>query len=133
MEVVTTSTNNADDYAHRGDKLHAMPYYIYRTYVRRVLQPSRAKAGGPRHFAFESHYVMAPRYVQEVCLTKISVPTIDGFQCPTWAQDPEQNSLFKALLFTPWACEGPHHLWQRLPVPPPAEGLQPPSSASIHV
>ena len=33
------------------------------------------------------------------------IPTIDGFQCPTWVQDPEQNSLFKALLLMPWACE----------------------------
>ena len=40
-------------------------------------------------------------------MTRINIPTIDGFQCPTWVQDPEQNSLSKALLFTPWACEGP--------------------------
>ena len=76
-------------------------------YVRRVLKPSRVKASGPRFFVFEDHYVVAQRYVQEVHLTRMSAPTIDGFQCPTWAQDPEQNSLFKALLFTPWACEGP--------------------------
>ena len=50
---------------------------------------------------------MAPRYEQEVQVTRMSIPTIDGFQCPTWTQDPEQNSLCKALLFTPWACEGP--------------------------
>ena len=27
-EQVTTSTNTADDYAHRGPELHAMPYYL---------------------------------------------------------------------------------------------------------
>ena len=107
MQVCTTSTNTADDYAHRGPRLQTMPFYIYRMYVRRVLKPSRAKASGPRFFVFENHYVMAQRYVQEVRLTRMHVLTIDGFQCPTWAQDPEQNSLFKALLFTPWACEGP--------------------------
>ncbi|MCP4003312.1 MAG: hypothetical protein GY725_03870, partial [bacterium] len=32
------------------------------------------------------------------------VPTIDGFQCPTVVQDPEQNALLKAILFTPWSC-----------------------------
>ncbi len=107
MDVVTTSTNTADDYAHRGPGLQTMPFYVYRMHVRRVPKPSRAKASGPRFFAFEEHYVMAQRYVQEVRVTRMHVPTIDGFQCPTWAQDPEQNSLFKALLFTPWACKGP--------------------------
>ena len=107
MQVCTTSTNTADDFAHRGSRLQTMPFYIYRMYVRRVPKPSRVKVAGPRFFLFEDHYVMAHRYVQEVRLTRPHVPTIDGFQCPTWAQDPEQNSLFKALLFTPWACEGP--------------------------
>ena len=107
MQACTTSTNTADDYAHRGPRLQTMPYYMYRMYVHRVLKPSRVKASGPRFFVFENHYALAPRYVQEVHVTRISIPTIDGIQCPTWAQDPEQNSLFKALLFTPWACEGP--------------------------
>ena len=35
----------------------------------------------------------------------MDVPTIDGFQCPTWRQDPEQNSMLKAILFTPWSCD----------------------------
>ena len=105
--MCTTNTNTADDLAHRGPRLQTMPFYIYRMYVRRVLKPSRAKGAVPRFFAFEDHYVLAQRYVQEVQLTRMHTPTIDGFQCPTWAQDPEQNSLFKALLFTPWTCEGP--------------------------
>ena len=49
---------------------------------------------------------MAQRYAQEVQLTRVHIPTLDGFQCPTWGQDPEQNSLLKALLCTPWACQG---------------------------
>ena len=50
---------------------------------------------------------MAQRYVQEVLWTRMNAPAIEGFQCMPWAQDPEDNSLFKALSFTPWACEGP--------------------------
>ena len=41
MQVCTISTNTADDFAHRGPRLHTMPFYIYRMYVRRVLKPSR--------------------------------------------------------------------------------------------
>ena len=108
MEICTKSTNEADNYAHRGAHLQSMPFYVYRMYVRRVLKRSKGNRGGARFFAFEEHYAMAPRYEQEVLLTRMSIPTIDGFHCPTWAQDPEQNSLFKALLFTPWACKGAH-------------------------
>ena len=61
MEVCTTSTNTADDYAHRGAHLQTMPFYVYRMYVRRVLKRSKAKDGGARFFAFEEHYVMAHR------------------------------------------------------------------------
>ena len=47
---------------------------------------------------------MARAYLQKIHLERMNIPTIDGFQCPTWAQDPEQNSMFKAMLFTPWSC-----------------------------
>ena len=47
---------------------------------------------------------MRSSYVQEVTLYKVQVPTIDGFQCPAMVQDAEQNALFKAILFSPWAC-----------------------------
>ena len=108
METCTKSTNEADNYAHRGAHLQSMSFYVFRMYVRRVLKRSKAKGLGARFFAFDEHYVMAPRYEQEVKLTRMDVPTIDSFQCPTWVQDPEQNSLFKAILFTPWACKGAH-------------------------
>ena len=58
-------------------------------------------------FFFEPHYALAKSYVQEVQLNSFCVPTIDGFQCPTVLQDPEQNALLKALLFTPFACTDP--------------------------
>ena len=58
-------------------------------------------------FFFEPHYVLAKSYAQEVQLNSFCVPTIDGFQCPTVLQDPEQNALLKALLFTPFACTDP--------------------------
>ena len=50
---------------------------------------------------------MAYRYEQEVLLTRMNIPTFDGFLCPTWVQYPEQNSLVKSLLLTPSAGEGP--------------------------
>jgi hypothetical protein len=107
VEACTTSTNTSDDYAHRGKKLNTMPFYVYRMYVRRIPRPSRAQACAPDIFVFESHYAMSKAYVQHVVLHVISVPTIDGFSCPTVYQDAEQNSLLKAILFTPWTCTDP--------------------------
>ena len=94
-------------YAHRGSKLQAMPFYVYRMYVRRILRPARARAKDPTIFMFKEHYSLSKSYVQEVILHWINVPTIDGFQCPTWTEGSEQNSLLKALLFTPWQCVDP--------------------------
>ena len=107
MAACTTSTNTADDYAHRGLKLQTMPFYVYRMYVRRIPRRGRARSNDPTVFAFEPHYALAATYAQEVFLHRVDVPTIDGFQCPTWSQDPEQNSLLKLLLFTPWVCHDP--------------------------
>ena len=81
-----------------------MPFYVYRMYVRRVRRPGRDRARAPTLFLFEPHYALASTYAQEVVLQRISVPTIDGFQCPSVEQDAEQNALLKALLFTPWSC-----------------------------
>ena len=106
-EACTASTNTSDDYAHRGSKLSTMPFYVYRMYVRRIHKPSRSKACAPTIFMFEPHYAMANTYVQEVVLHAAHVPTIDGFMCPTAQQDPEQNALLKAILFTPWSCTDP--------------------------
>ena len=101
VEACTTSTNISDDFAHRGDGLQTMPFYVYRMYVRRILRPAKAKAKDSTVFAFEARYPLSRTYAQQVILNNISVPTIDGFQCPTWTEDAEQNSLLKALLFTP--------------------------------
>jgi hypothetical protein len=107
MEACTTSTNISDDFAHRGDGLQTMPFYVYRMYVRRILRPGKARTRDATIFTFEEHYPLSRTYAQEVILHNISVPTIDGFQCPTWTEDAEQNSLLKALLFTPWRCLDP--------------------------
>ena len=80
---------------------------VYVMYVRRVPKQSGSKANAPRLFKFEEHYPLAGNYMQEALLHRMNVPTIDGFQCPTWEQDPEQNSLLKSLLFTPWLCRDP--------------------------
>ena len=76
-------------------------------YVRRISKPSRVQARSPTIFVFEPHYALARSYVQEVILNNISVPTIDGFQCPTVEQDAEQSALLKSILFTPWSCTDP--------------------------
>ena len=107
MDVVTTSTNTSDDYTHRGLQLQTMPVYVYIMFVRRVPRRGAAKVNDPRFFAYEEHYPLASTYIQEVSLHCMNVPTVDGFQCPTWEQDPEQNSLLKSLLFTPWLCRDP--------------------------
>ena len=107
VQACTSSTNTADDYAHRGIKLQCMPFYVYRMYVRRIRKPGLKGSLNPTLFHFTSHYALSRSYTQEVILTNINIPTIDGFQCPTWTQDPKQNSLLKAILFTPWACVDP--------------------------
>ena len=104
VHASAASTSTSDDFAHRGDKLLNMPFYIYRMYVRRILRRGRARAKDPTIFPFTAHYALSSNYVQEIILQNINIPTIDGFQCPTWREDPEQNSLLKALLFTPWQC-----------------------------
>ena len=73
-------------------------------FVERIAKPSRARCQSPTIFRFEEHYALAAMCVQEVNLHAINIPTIDGFQCPTWIQDAGQNCLLKALLFTPWQC-----------------------------
>ena len=107
VEACTHSTNASDENAHRGTKLRTMPFYVYRMYVRRIPKPSRVQARSPTIFFYEPHYAMARDHAQELILHNISVPTIDGFQCPTVEQDPEQNALLKAILFTPWSCTNP--------------------------
>ena len=62
MEACTTSTNISDDFAHRGDGLQTMPFYVYRMYVRRILRPAKAKAKDPTVFAFEEHYPLSQTY-----------------------------------------------------------------------
>ena len=59
MEACTTSTNISDDFAHRGDGLQTMPFYVYRMYVRRILRPGKASATDPTIFSFEEHYPLS--------------------------------------------------------------------------
>ena len=82
-----------------------MPFYLYVAYVRRVRKLRSGQQGRGR-WPFEPHYPLAALYDQEV-RGRADVPIIDGFQCPTCQQEPEDNSMFKAMLFTPWVCKGP--------------------------
>ena len=103
MDACVASTQSADDYAHRGDKLGCMPLYIYRAYFKRVERP-HGKDVASDIFFFEEHYVLAAQYAQKVMLHQVSVPAINGFQCPTVEQDAEQNALLKSILFSHWRC-----------------------------
>ena len=67
VDRCTTSNNAADDYAHRGRKLSAMPYYVYRMYVTRVAKPC-GKTCAPHTIFFEEHYALAKTYAQQVML-----------------------------------------------------------------
>ena len=98
MTTCTTSTSTADDFAHRGKALQAMPFYVYRMHVFRQAKKDVKADMYTKHFDFEPHYVMSKSYTQVLELGQVDVPTIDGFQCPTWHQDPKQNSLLKAIL-----------------------------------
>ena len=81
---MTTSTNTADDYAHRGPELQAMTYYLYGSWVYRVPRSGR-RSTGQRRIPFTPHYVLAHRYEQ--CLKPTQhTATLDGFQCPTVGQ-----------------------------------------------
>ena len=102
----TSTANAADDYAHRGQALQTMPYYVYTAHVR-VLAKGIRLPSNAHIFQFEDHYIKSKSHIQVVRLTSRFIPTIDGFQCPTWQQDAEQNSLLMSLLFFPWSCTDP--------------------------
>ena len=104
-ELNTTTTNIADDYAHRGPKLRGMPYYVYQMHVsRRGLQAQKKMENELNELVpYDEHYALSKNYIQVVG-PHVSVPTIEGFQCPSWEQDSEQNSLLKHILFNPWCC-----------------------------
>ena len=50
------------------------------------------------------HFVLSKTHIQ-VVMVEFHVPVIEGFQCPSWEQDAEQNALLKQILFTPWHCD----------------------------
>ena len=81
--------------------------------VRHISKPSRVQARSPTIFFFEPHYALATSYAQELILNNSSVPTIDGFQCPTVEQDAEQNALLKAILFHSVVVHRRHDVRQR--------------------
>ena len=112
VEAITTSTNAADDYAHRGAQLGNFTFYMYRMHVRRIPKPKPGKAVAGTIFLFESHYALSKTQVQEVVLHTLSVPTIDGFQCPTVEQDAEQNALFESHLVYSLEVHGSHDVRQ---------------------
>jgi len=105
-ELITTTTNFSDDFAHRGPLLRDMVYYTYDMHVKRELRTKDQVDGPLRRFVpFDEHYALYKSHIQVVRVT-VAVPVVEGFQCPSWEQDAEQNALLKHILFTPWKCDG---------------------------
>ena len=75
-EQLTTTTNTADDYAHRGPKLASMTYYVYRTHAYRVRR-SHKNSLSQRRFPFDEHYVLSSSYEQCVRSSNFEIPTIN--------------------------------------------------------
>jgi hypothetical protein len=117
-ELLTTTTNFSDDFAHRGPVLRNMLYYVYAMHVERKPKSKDQRDGPLRRFVpFDKHYPLSKSHIQVVRVS-IGVPVIEGFQCPSWEQDAEQNSLLKHVLFTPWYCDdamdcGSHRKFER--------------------
>ena len=56
----TTSTNFADDFAHRGQRLQSMPLYVYSMHVQRFLRIGVSRLAQPHEiFEFEAHYPLS--------------------------------------------------------------------------
>ena len=105
-ELLTTTTNFSDDFAHRGPLLRHMVYYTYAMHVERALRAKDQVDSPLRRFVpFDEHYALYKSHIQVVMVT-VHVPVVEGFQCPSWEQDAEQNALLKHILFTPWKCDG---------------------------
>eukprot|EP00438_Fugacium_kawagutii_P008273 Skav206546 [mRNA] locus=scaffold504:308454:314438:- [translate_table: standard] len=111
------TTNMADDYAHRGPHLKDFNYFTYAMFIRRVpLLASGAEKN--RLWPFEDHYPLAGTFAQELRY-KMSIPRLCSYSCPNYAQNPEENSMMKALLLTPTECPGPgkcHHVARFFPL-----------------
>ena len=75
-------------------------------HVKRALRTKNQVDGPLRRFVpFEEHYALYKTHIQVVRVS-VSVPVVEGFQCPSWEQDAEQNALLKHILFTPRKCDG---------------------------
>ena len=55
--TATTTTNTADDYAHRGPQLASMTYYSYRMHIHRVRRAHHSTCGV---YLFDEHRTYAP-------------------------------------------------------------------------
>lgn len=116
QNIQETSTNMADDYAHRGPHLKDLNYFVYATFVRRMPLTSTT-FNQNLLWPFETHYPLSNTYGQEIRY-KMAIPRLCNFNCPSLVQNPEDNAMMKAFLLTPASCPGPercHHVSRFFP------------------
>ena len=115
VDGVVVTTNQLDDYNHRGDHplLAPMTLYVYSMWVHRV---ETVQAHGEQRSVrvpFHSSYKLAVGYTQQITVTE-RVPKIDGYMMPPprsrgagTVSDQELNAMFKSVLHRPTRLAAP--------------------------
>ena len=94
------TTSAHDDWLRRGPFLYHLDFHTYVRYVHRVPRPRKTRNEG-RHrrvplFLFDSHYVLAQQYVQELDVQgQCNVVVLEALKCPSPdLNNGEDNSAF---------------------------------------
>ena len=103
MTLITASY--FDDWLHRGTDniLSDLPWYVYAIWVYRAerMSPQNNRHGIYLDIDFAPEYKIARSYVQRISLN-LRVPQPEGMTLPTTIQDPNDNAMYKSLLFRPF-------------------------------
>lgn len=106
------TTSAHDDWLRRGPFLYDFDFHTYVRCVRRVPRPRNiCNEGGHRRvplFLFDSHYVLAQQYVQELDVQgQCEVVVLEALKSPSSdLNNGEDNSAFKSVLGTLLTCPG---------------------------
>ena len=109
VDGVVVTTNQLDDYNHRGDHplLAPMTLYVYSMWVHRVEAVQTHGEQRCVRVPFHSSYKLAVGYTQQITVTE-RVPKIDGYTMPPprsggagTVSDQELNAMFKSVLHRP--------------------------------
>ena len=112
---LTNTTSAHDDWLHRGPFLHDLDLHTYVRHVHRTPRPRKTRNEERRRrvplFLFDSHYVLAQQYVQELDVQgQCKVVVLEALKCPSpELNDGEDNSSFKSVLGTLLTCPGRGH------------------------